>query len=84
MDALYPSAFPGKVAIRLKGGEVLRHEVAGPRGSPQNPMGFEEVSEKFRQLTAGILPEKGQEALIAFAGALEEQSDLGALVEWVG
>ena len=55
IEQIYPRAFPGKVAIRLRDGRTVQHAVLGPKGSPQCPMNLDEVGEKFHQLVDPIL-----------------------------
>jgi 2-methylcitrate dehydratase PrpD len=55
IEQIYPRAFPGKVAIRLRDGRTVQHAVPGPKGSPQCPMSLDEVGEKFHQLVDPIL-----------------------------
>jgi 2-methylcitrate dehydratase PrpD len=55
IERIYPRAFPGKVAIRLRDGRSVQHAVAGPKGSPQHPMTLEEVTEKFHLLVDPVL-----------------------------
>lgn len=76
IERVYPAAFPGKVVIRTRDGRELRGEVPGPKGSPQNPMTFEEVSSKFRRLTAPLLDPEVQESLIRAAEGLDEAGSL--------
>jgi 2-methylcitrate dehydratase PrpD len=55
IEQIYPRAFPGKVAIRLRDGRTVQHAVPGPKGSPECPMSLDEVGEKFHQLVDPIL-----------------------------
>jgi 2-methylcitrate dehydratase PrpD len=55
IEQIYPRAFPGKVAIRLRDGRTVQHAVPGPTGSPQCPMSLDTVGEKFHQLVDPIL-----------------------------
>ncbi len=79
IERLYPQTFPAKVVIRTRDGRELRSRVAGPRGSPQNPMDFGMVAEKFRQMTGGLVSPDSQDALIAAISGLDEMETLGAL-----
>lgn len=79
IERLYPQTFPAKVVIRTRDGRELQSRVAGPKGSPQNPMDFDMVAEKFRQITGGLLSPDSQDALIAAVSALDEMETLGDL-----
>ena len=79
IEKLYPGAFPAKVAIRTHDGRELRSRVAGPKGSPQNPMDFDMVAEKFRRMTGGVISPDSQDALTAAASELDGLERLGDL-----
>jgi 2-methylcitrate dehydratase PrpD len=55
IERIYPRAFPGKVAIRLRDGRTVQHAVPGPQGSPEQPMSLDEVMEKFHLLVDPVL-----------------------------
>ena len=79
IEKLYPGAFPAKVAIRTHDGRELRSRVAGPKGSPQNPMDFDMVAEKFRRMTGGVISPDSQDALTTAASELDGLESLGDL-----
>ena len=80
IEKLYPKTFPAKVAIRTRDGREFNSRVAGPKGSPQNPMGFDMVAGKFRQITGGVIPSDAQDALVEAASGLDDIEAMGALV----
>ena len=80
IEQLYPKTFPAKVAIRTNDGRELKSRVAGPKGSPQNPMDFGMVAGKFRQITGGVISPGSQDALIEAASCLDEVETMSALV----
>ncbi|MCY4382849.1 MAG: MmgE/PrpD family protein [Nitrospinae bacterium] len=80
IEQLYPKTFPAKVAIRTRDGRELKSHVAGPKGSPQNPMDFDMVAGKFRQITGGVIPPDEQDMLIEAASGLDDTETMGALV----
>lgn len=80
IEQLYPKTFPAKVAIRTRDGRELKSRVAGPKGSPQNPMDFDMVAGKFRQITGGVISTDSQDALTDAASKLDELEAMGALV----
>jgi len=53
IDARYPNVTPTRVEIRLRSGEVLRHQVDMPKGDPRTPMSELELFAKFDHL-AGL------------------------------
>lgn len=80
IEHLYPKTFPAKVAIRTHDGRELKSRVAGPKGSPQNPMDFDMVAGKFRQITGGVILSDSQDALVEAASNLGDIETMGALV----
>lgn len=80
IERLYPKTFPAKVAIRTRDGRELMSRIAGPKGSPQNPMDFGMVAGKFRQITGGVIPPDAQDALVEAASGLDDIETMGTLV----
>ena len=80
IEQLYPKTFPAKVAIRTRDGREFNTRVAGPKGSPQDPMDFDMVAGKFRQVTGGVIPPDAQDGIIQAVSSLDEMETMGALV----
>src|SRR6202453_4640429 len=53
--AQYPSRMPAKITVRLKDGTTLEHEVQDCPGMPSRPFTWDEVVNKFDQLSADRL-----------------------------
>jgi 2-methylcitrate dehydratase PrpD len=66
--------------IHLKGGRVITGRADFAKGSPSNPMSFEEAATKFRGCAdyAGCSPQKA-ERIISFVKILESASDVSTL-----
>jgi 2-methylcitrate dehydratase PrpD len=83
IEQIYPRAFPGKVAIRLRDGRTVQHAVPGPKGSPQCPMRLQEVVEKFHQLVDPVLGHASAARLadlVAHIDALDNVQAITALL----
>ncbi len=80
IEQLYPHTFPARVAIRTRDGRTLESRVAGPKGSPQNPMDFDMVASKFRQITGGVVSPQAQDALVAAASELDRLETAASVV----
>jgi len=66
--------------ITLKDGKVITGTAAFGKGSPANPMTFDEVAAKFRGCAEyADWPEGKTENIIAFVRALEDAPDMSAL-----
>ncbi len=66
--------------IHLKNGRIIAGEAAFGKGSPSNPMSFEEATDKFRGCAeyAGWAPEK-MNKIVAFVRGLSSVPDVSAL-----
>src|SRR6202051_2315941 len=66
--------------ITLKNGKVITGQAAFGKGSPANPMSFDEASEKFRGCAEfAEWPQAKTEKIIAFVKTLEAAPDMSAL-----
>jgi 2-methylcitrate dehydratase PrpD len=66
--------------ITLKNGKVIAGQAAFGKGSPANPMSFDEASEKFRGCAEfAEWPPAKTEKIIAFVKALEAAPDMAGL-----
>jgi 2-methylcitrate dehydratase len=75
----YPVSIPNRVTVKLDDGKTLTVQVDDPRGHPRNPMTEEEIEQKFRLLTKGILTESQVEKVLKFVRTVEKQSDVSPL-----
>jgi 2-methylcitrate dehydratase PrpD len=81
IEAIYPRAFPGKVAICLRDGRTVRHAVNGPKGSPQQPMTLEEVTEKFHLLVDPILGRRRADLLANLVAQIDSLENIQGITE---
>ena len=69
---------PAEVSVTLTDGQVLRHRVDHPRGTPAVPLDPEELEAKFLYCTRYILPaDHIDEAIASFRGIAEIESVTG-------
>jgi 2-methylcitrate dehydratase PrpD len=69
------------IKIRLKDGRIISGRADFGKGSPSDPMSFNEVADKFRGCTAfARWPRDKAESIIRFIGALESATDVRALL----
>ena len=47
-----------RITITMKDGARYSRRVSLPKGDPGNPLSFEEIVKKFKDLTAGVISEK--------------------------
>jgi hypothetical protein len=66
--------------VRLKDGRVIPGRADFAKGSPANPMSFEEVADKFRGCAEfAKWPKEKAEGVINFVKALETAPDMSKL-----
>ena len=75
----YPGSIPNRVSVKLDDGTTFAVRVDDPRGHPKNPMTDEEIEQKFRLLTKGILKEPQVEKVLKFVRTLDKQNDVSQL-----
>jgi 2-methylcitrate dehydratase PrpD len=81
LDKFYPRRWPAWVKIEASGGAAYRAEVMYPKGDPENPLPWEEVIEKFRNLTSPVLDGYKQHQIIDHVGMMEKQAEVSTLLE---
>jgi len=85
IEAADPLGFAGaKVRIRTKDGHEYSKHVVHAKGTPENPMSFDEVVDKFRRcmpFSIRPIPQKNVDRLVDLVRSLEEVDDASVLVE---
>lgn len=56
LEETFPREWPARVAIQLAGGHIYEKFVRYPKGDPENPLTWEEMTAKFRSLATSVLP----------------------------
>lgn len=84
LDAQYPQRWPAEATVVLKDGRAFHKRVDYPKGDPENPLSWSEMEGKFLSLSAGVLEEEAQEAIIAAVRDLGERTFPGDIVRLVG
>ncbi len=79
LTAAYPGSIANRVTVTLRDGRTLSARVDDPRGHPKNPMTEEEIVQKFRLLTKGLLSEPQAEKTLEFVRTSEKHADLAPL-----
>ena len=69
-----------RIRIALKNGRIIegRYDVA--RGHPEKPLSWTELSDKFRDCAALVLPDKNAERAIELIGRIDELKSLTPLI----
>ncbi|MAE07051.1 MAG: hypothetical protein CMH76_12040 [Nitrospinae bacterium] len=79
IEKIYPHQFPGKVIVRTRGGQTYTSYRPGPKGSPLNPMGFDDIAEKFRWVTGNVIDSGTQTHLIEVAQKIDQMESMEPL-----
>ena len=80
----YPEHYSSAVQIVMDDGTSYEATVDDPKGDWRNPVTFEDVKNKFRQLANRVYTDPARtEAIITYVEHLEEQPDLSELMKLV-
>jgi len=85
IDAMGPAyRHAARITVRTRDGRTLRHEILNRRGSPENPLGREDIEYKFRQVTASVLSKRHIDRVVELVAQLEKLGDLQELIAILG
>ncbi len=80
MDKLYPKLWPAKVTVEMKRTEKKYFKyIENTIGTPENPLSFARVGEKFSSLTEKIYSKNRQQQIIDIISKLEAIKDISEL-----
>ncbi|MGA2466694.1 MAG: MmgE/PrpD family protein [Thermodesulfobacteriota bacterium] len=68
------------IKVKLKNGTQLTRQVIAPKGDPRNPLSFDEIEEKFRDLSLSVLSKRRQDQVIKVIRELESLKDVARLL----
>jgi 2-methylcitrate dehydratase PrpD len=83
LDKDYPVKRGTIVEVTTKGGETFSQALDLARGEPEFPMTREETNGKFKQLTAGLIPEAQAAKILEFIDTIEDRKELGDLFAYL-
>ena len=81
LEGLFPERWPSIVAITMRTGERWVKRVDHPRGDPENFLSWEEICEKFSELSDRLLTEKRKKAIIEHVQHLEKVRDVSSIIK---
>jgi len=73
--------FGAKVLVRMKDGKAYRGELKNPKGSPLNPLNFDEISAKFKSTAKLGIGEENLDLIIEKVKNLERVTNIEELME---
>ena len=79
LEVNYPSQWPAWVKVQTRNGGSFRAEIQYPKGDPENSLSWDEIKDKFRNVTRPVIPADRQEDIIGAIDSLEELEDIRVL-----
>lgn len=73
-----------RVVLKLKNGEELEETVHKAHGAPVDPLCAQEITGKFHECAAGVVPEAQRNRVIELCGRLDEVENLREIADAVG
>ena len=81
VQALYPRRRGAKVEVFLKDGRSLKREVYDLKGSPANPVGWDEIEKKFRANAQSILDGETADNIVHIVARFDQLDNLRGFME---
>jgi 2-methylcitrate dehydratase PrpD len=81
LDKAFPNQWPASVSIATKAGEVFKAHIDYPTGDPENPLTWEQLIQKFKDLTAPIFEKAVGLQIVDLVRNLEAEGDLTRLMK---
>ena len=78
VDESVHDLFPAEVTI-VCGGKTLSRLTSAHKGSPHNPLTWDDACEKFSRYTRTLIGEAQARAIVQAVGELESQTDMGRI-----
>ena len=79
LEVNYPSQWPAWVEVETSDGRSLKAHVQYPKGDPENALSWDELKDKFRNLTGPVISPAKQDNIIDTVESLEDLDDIGVL-----
>jgi 2-methylcitrate dehydratase PrpD len=76
LEKEFPRKWPAEVEIVTRAGRSYRLRLEYPKGDPENPLSWEEIIEKFKNLASAVISARQCDVIVARVRAIEEESDI--------
>lgn len=76
LEKVFPKQWPATVEILTREGKSYSAKVDYPKGDPENPLTWEELIEKFNDISSPIYPASRRDEIIRRTRQLDEETDL--------
>ena len=77
----FPAEWPAIVQVQLTNGKQFKKRVRFPKGDPENPLTWQELSAKFHSLAARVFPKTRCEQIIASVKGMKSSTALARHLE---
>jgi 2-methylcitrate dehydratase PrpD len=75
----FPKEWPARVQIDLTNGKQFKKHVRYPKGDPENPLSWQELSAKFESLATRVIPNAGVAQIVRAVSEMKPSSALGEI-----
>ena len=76
LEKEFPKKWPASVTLQTKDGKTYLTRIDFPKGDPENPLTWDELIDKFRNLIAPVFFDARQNEIIVRVRSLENEKDL--------
>jgi 2-methylcitrate dehydratase PrpD len=76
LETEFPKKWPASVTVLTKDGKSFSARIDFPKGDPENPLTWDELINKFRNLVSPVFFEVKQNEIIDKVRSLEKEADL--------
>ena len=76
LEKEFPKKWPATVKLLTKDGKAYSTRIDFPKGDPENPLTWDELIDKFRNLVSPVFFEAKQNEIIERVRSLEKEQDL--------
>jgi 2-methylcitrate dehydratase PrpD len=82
IEEKFPAEWPARVEVQLTNGERFEKHVRFPKGDPENPLGWPELTAKFSSLATRVIPRERSEQIIRLISEMDASSNLLDIWKW--
>ena len=84
LETEFPRKWPASVTIGIKDGPEYRTRIEYPKGDPENPLTWDELIAKFKNLMAPVFPDEKQNTIVTRVKTLEQSETLDSFLTFLG
>jgi 2-methylcitrate dehydratase PrpD len=80
LDRLVPEAWPARIRVETRDGKMFEETVRYPKGDPENPLSWEELTGKFMLLAEPVISRSAAQDLVAMCRNLDTLNECTQLM----